>query len=308
MQKGATSMSTIEKTFGNGEVIIKEGDIGNSFFKIISGNAVVYKNYGQPDQVKLTVLEPGQFFGEMAVIETYPRSSTVVADGDVKVVETPGEELNSYYREDPKMILAIMKHLGDRVRELTADYNEARGLFNDNGAAEVKQNDSLMAKLKKHIDFYLSGKGNISKPSAEAVREKAEAITGTESSNIECYKKGSVIFKQGETGKCLYLVHGGCVGIFSNYGRDNEVKLTELYPVECFGEMGVVAEEARSATAVALVDETCVEIIRAEDLEGLCITFPVKVDMILRHLSHRLRDLTFDYFTTCKDLYEKYNK
>ena len=185
-------MSTIEKTFGNGEVIIKEGDIGNSFFKIISGNAVVYKNYGQPDQVKLTVLEPGQFFGEMAVIETYPRSSTVVADGDVKVVETPGEELNSYYREDPKMILAIMKHLGDRVRELTADYNEARGLFNDNGAAEVKQNDSLMAKLKKHIDFYLSGKGNISKPSAEAVREKAEAITGTESSNIECYKKGSV--------------------------------------------------------------------------------------------------------------------
>ena len=301
-------MSTIEKTFGNGEVIIKEGDIGNSFFKIISGNAVVYKNYGQPDQVKLTVLEPGQFFGEMAVIETYPRSSTVVADGDVKVVETPGEELNSYYREDPKMILAIMKHLGDRVRELTADYNEARGLFNDNGAAEVKQNDSLMAKLKKHIDFYLSGKGNISKPSAEAVREKAEAITGTESSNIECYKKGSVIFKQGETGKCLYLVHGGCVGIFSNYGQDNEVKLTELYPVECFGEMGVVAEEARSATAVALVDETCVEIIRAEDLEGLCITFPVKVDMILRHLSHRLRDLTFDYFTTCKDLYEKYNK
>lgn len=301
-------MSTIEKTFGNGEVIIKEGDIGNSFFKIVSGNAVVYKNYGQPDQVKLTVLEPGQFFGEMAVIETYPRSSTVVADGDVKVVETPGEELNSYYREDPKMILAIMKHLGDRVRELTADYNEARGLFNDNGAAEVKQNDSLMAKLKKHIDFYLSGKGNISKPSAEAVREKAEAITGTESSNIECYKKGSVIFKQGETGKCLYLVHGGCVGIFSNYGQDNEVKLTELYPVECFGEMGVVAEEARSATAVALVDETCVEIIRAEDLEGLCITFPVKVDMILRHLSHRLRDLTFDYFTTCKDLYEKYNK
>ena len=301
-------MSTIEKTFGNGEVIIKEGDIGNSFFKITGGNAVVYKNYGQPDQVKLTVLEPGQFFGEMAVIETYPRSSTVVADGDVKVVETPGEELNSYYREDPKMILAIMKHLGDRVRELTADYNEARGLFNDNGAAEVKQNDSLMAKLKKHIDFYLSGKGNISKPSAEAVREKAEAITGTESSNIECYKKGSVIFKQGETGKCLYLVHGGCVGIFSNYGQDNEVKLTELYPVECFGEMGVVAEEARSATAVALVDETCVEIIRAEDLEGLCITFPVKVDMILRHLSHRLRDLTFDYFTTCKDLYEKYNK
>ena len=44
-------MSTIEKKFGNGEIIIKEGDLGDSFFKIIEGKAVVYKNYGQPDQV-----------------------------------------------------------------------------------------------------------------------------------------------------------------------------------------------------------------------------------------------------------------
>ena len=300
-------MSTTEKKFGNGEVIIKEGDTGNSFFMLEEGNAVVYKNYGQPDQVKLTVLEPGQFFGEMAVIEAYPRSSTVVAEGDVKVAETPGEELNTYYREDPKMILAIMDHLGNRLRELTADYNEARGLFTDD-AGSVKENDSLMAKLKKHINFYLSGKGKIAKPSAEAVREKAEAVSGEGSSNIECYKKGDIIFKQGETGKCLYLVHGGSVGIFSNYGKENEVKLTDLYPVECFGEMGVVSDEARSATAVAMDDDTCVEIIRAEDLEGLVITFPVKVDMILRHLSHRLRDLTYDYFSTCKDLYDQYNK
>ena len=300
-------MSTIEKTFGNGEIIIKEGDLGNSFFKIIEGNAVVYKNYGQPDQVKLTVLEPGQFFGEMAVIEAYPRSSTVVADGSVKVVEVPGEEINNYYREDPKMIIAIMKHLGDRVRELTADYNEARGLFSDE-VNYIPQNESLMAKLKKHIDFYMSGKGNISKPSAEAVRESAESVWGDDEARIENYKKGTIIFKEGETGKCLYLVHGGSVGIFSNYGKDNEVKLTELYPVECFGEMGVISDDARSATAVAQTDDTCVEIIRAEDLEGLCVTFPVKVDMILVHLSHRLRDLTYDYFSTCKKLYDQYNK
>ena len=300
-------MSTVEKKFSNGEVIIREGDIGNSFFMLKEGNAVVYKNYGQPDQVKLTVLEPGQFFGEMAVIEAYPRSSTVVAEGDVKVVETPGEELNTYYREDPKMILAIMDHLGNRLRELTADYNEARSLFKDD-VNYLPQNESLVAKLKKHINFYLSGKGNISRPSAEAVREKAEAISGSGSSNVECYKKGDIIFKQGETGKCLYLVHGGSVGIYSNYGKENEVKLTELYPVECFGEMGVVSDEPRSATAVAMNDDTCVEIIRAEDLEGLIITFPVKVDMILRHLSHRLRSLTYDYFSTCKELYDLYNK
>lgn len=302
-------MSTIEKTFSNGEVIIKEGDSGNSFFQILEGTATVYKNYGKEDQVKLTVLTPGQYFGEMAVIETYPRSSTVVADGDVKVVEIPGEDLNTYYRENPDEIVSIMKHLGNRLKQLTADYNEAKGLFTDieKGAVE-KKSDSILTKLKKHISFYMSGKGNLSKPSAEALRESKDVVSKGGIENVETYSKGQIIFKQGEVGKCMYMVHGGIIGIYSNYGKDNEVKLTELFPVECFGEMGMISDESRSATAVALTDDTTVEIIYADDLKNLIITYPVKVDMILRHLSHRLRNLTYDYFTTCKDLYELYNK
>ncbi len=302
-------MSAIEKTFSNGEVIIKEGDSGNSFFQILEGTATVYKNYGKDDQVKLTVLTPGQYFGEMAVIETYPRSSTVVADGEVKVVEIPGEDLNTYYRENPDEIVSIMKHLGNRLKQLTADYNEAKGLFTDieKGAVE-KKSDSILTKLKKHISFYMSGKGNLSKPSAEALRESKDVVSKGGVENVETYSKGQIIFKQGEVGKCMYMVHGGIIGIYSNYGKDNEVKLTELFPVECFGEMGMISDESRSATAVALTDDTTVEIIYADDLKDLIITYPVKVDMILRHLSHRLRNLTYDYFTTCKDLYELYNK
>ena len=302
-------MSTIEKTFSNGEVIIKEGDSGNSFFQILEGTATVYKNYGKDDQVKLTVLTPGQYFGEMAVIETYPRSSTVVADGEVKVVEIPGEDLNTYYRENPDEIVSIMKHLGNRLKQLTADYNEAKGLFTDieKGAVE-KKSDSILTKLKKHISFYMSGKGTLSKPSAEALRESKDVVSKGGVENVETYSKGQIIFKQGEVGKCMYMVHGGIIGIYSNYGKENEVKLTELFPVECFGEMGMISDESRSATAVALTDDTTVEIIYADDLKDLIITYPVKVDMILRHLSHRLRNLTYDYFTTCKDLYELYNK
>ena len=87
-------MSTMEKTFNNGEVIIKEGDAGNTFFQLLEGKAAVYKNYGEKDEVQVAILEQGQYFGEMAVIENYPRSSTVVAEGDVKVVEIEAEELN----------------------------------------------------------------------------------------------------------------------------------------------------------------------------------------------------------------------
>ena len=301
-------MSTIEKSFANGEVIIKEGDIGNNFFQILEGNAGVYKNYGLEDQVKLTVLVPGQYFGEMAVIESYPRSSTVVAESDVKVVEIPADNLNSYFVERPDEILAIMKHLGSRLKELTADYDEAKKILADIKDAPDTRKEGFVALLKKHIDFFKSKKTDIDKPSAEALRESAEAVSGQASGNVESYKKGTVIFKEGEVGQCMYLVHGGIVGIYSNYGTADQLKLTDLYPVACFGEMGMIAEEARSATAVAENDETIVEIIRAEDLEGLFKNYPVKVDMILRHLSYRLRSLTYDYFNVCKELSESFGQ
>ena len=296
-------MSTIDKIFADGEVIIKEGDQANSFFQIKEGSAIVYKSYGQTDQVKLTDLQPGQYFGEMAVIESYPRSSTVVANGEVKAVEIPVEELNNYFTENPDEIINIMKHLGNRVRELTADYDDAKKLLADIKTSGT-ENESLLALIQKHLGWFKSNKG-FDKPSAEALRESSDKVS---SNNVESYSKGTVIFKQGETGNCMYFVHGGTVGIYSNYGTDQQNKLTELYPVACFGEMGMIAGEVRSATAVADSDDTYVEIIRAEDLEELFKTCPVKIDMILRHLSYRLRSLTYDYFNTCKEIAEVYGK
>ncbi len=302
-------MSAIEKTFTNGEIIIKEGDSGNTFFQILSGKVGVYKNYGKDDQVQIAILEQGQYFGEMAVIENYPRSSSVVAEGDVTVDEIAAEELNEYISQNPDKILTIMKLLGDRIKNMTDDYNEAKKILDGVRKANSSSNyDSFFANMTKQ-SIYLTAKNfRLERPSAESLREAAEAVSKQAAEKVITYPYGTIIFKQGEVGKCMYMVHGGIIGIYSNYGKDNEVKLTELFPVECFGEMGMISDESRSATAVALTDDTTVEIIYADDLKDLIITYPVKVDMILRHLSHRLRNLTYDYFTTCKDLYELYNK
>jgi CRP-like cAMP-binding protein len=106
----------------------------------------------------------------------------------------------------------------------------------------------------------------------------------------------------------MYILHGGSVGIYSNFGKEGQLRLTELFPNDCFGEMGMIADETRSATAVVEADDTYVEIIRPDDLEEMFKESPVKVDMILRHLSYRLRVLTFDYFNVCKEISEFFNK
>ncbi len=302
-------MNSVEKVFTAGEVIFREGDEGNCFYRILEGNVGVYVNYGTDDQLKLVTLAPGQFFGEMAVIEAYPRSTTVVAEGDVRAVEVPEEGLTEYFAEDPDTILAMMKHIGTRLKDLTSDYNDAKILLSEIEGAKVdKKSDSFKAKVKKFLDIYTSVKNNPGKPSAESVREQSIALNKEDAANAETYNKGTVIFREGEVGNCMYVVYGGSVGIYSNYGEANEVKLTELFPVAFFGEMGMIAEEARSATAVAASDETFVEIIRPDELKDMFKTSPVKIEMILRHLSNRLRSLTSDYHNTCKEICEAYNR
>ena len=95
------------------------------------------------------------------------------------------------------------------------------------------------------------------------------------------FKRGDIIFREGDAGNYMYAVYGGSVGIYTNYGTAQENKLTQLYSDAFFGEMGLIGEEKRSATAVVEEDGTILECIRAEDMETLFKDNPVKIDMIL---------------------------
>ena len=298
-------MSAIEKTFTNGEIIIKEGDSGNTFFQILNGKVGVYKNYGKDDQIQIAILEQGQYFGEMAVIENYPRSSSVVAEGDVTVDEIAAEELNEYISQNPDKILTIMKLLGDRIKNMTDDYNEAKKILDGVRKANSSSNyDSFFANMTKQ-SIYLTAKNfRLERPSAESLREAAEAVSKQAAEKVITYPYGTIIFKEGDIGKCMYIVRNGSVSIYSNYGADNEVKLTTVEPVACFGEMGMISEEPRTATAVAEVNDTKVEIIRPEEVEGIFKSSPEKIDMILKNLSYRLRVITYEYCKACQEIYE----
>ena len=83
-----------EKTFRAGEIIFNKGDFADSFFQILSGSVEVILGEGE-NRKTLTELGPGQFFGEMAVLEGYPRSATVVAEEELKLIEVYESDLNA---------------------------------------------------------------------------------------------------------------------------------------------------------------------------------------------------------------------
>ncbi len=122
--------------------------------------------------------------------------------------------------------------------------------------------------------------------------------------NIRTYRPGEVIFRQGDPGACMYDIQFGKVGIFLNYGEADEKKLAELMSSEIIGEMGLLDHAPRSATAVALAEDTTVDVITEKDFYDYFRRNPSKVLLLLQQMCSRLRRTTKDYLAVCDTVYE----
>ena len=118
------------------------------------------------------------------------------------------------------------------------------------------------------------------------------------------FKKGEVIFKQGDLSDCMYDILWGEVGIYADYGTPEEKLLTTLETERFFGEMGMIEGRLRSATAVALEKDTRLKVITPESFDAYFKESPAKVLLIMQNMSHRIRELTRDYLEACRAVAE----
>lgn len=116
----------------------------------------------------------------------------------------------------------------------------------------------------------------------------------------EKYRKGQVVFRQGDPGDCLYYIRWGSVGVYANYGKRNEEKLAELRAGDYFGEMGLLDHASRSATVVSLDYDTVLNRISEEEFDEFLHEKPARVVDILQRLSHKLREVTKAYLEICQ--------
>lgn len=102
--------------------IIKEGEPGNHLFLIESGSVRVCKRCGLPDETELDRLGSTEFFGEMCILETLPRSATVQAITDVVLFRISSIAFYHLHQEMPDqfsiLVLNIARDLSRRLRRL----------------------------------------------------------------------------------------------------------------------------------------------------------------------------------------------
>ena len=105
------------RTFGNGDVIFEEGSVGKHMYVIISGSVrIVRKTEGGEEVV--AILGKGDLFGEMALVDSLPRSASAVAAGDeTSVVEIDHAQFAYLVGQQPAFALIILKALSLRLRD-----------------------------------------------------------------------------------------------------------------------------------------------------------------------------------------------
>jgi CRP/FNR family transcriptional regulator len=128
-----------ERTLKRGQVLIREGDVGDEMFLLRQGSMVISKSVtGRVEQV-LARIGPGDFFGEMALFDRSPRSATVNSESDSALLVLDREGLRRLTEESPRAAAAFFHALvqvfierlrasGDLVAEVTRWGLEATGL------------------------------------------------------------------------------------------------------------------------------------------------------------------------------------
>ena len=104
--------------FPSGKVLFREGDAGEDMYIIQSGRVAIKKRTGANKDVTLAVLEKGDFFGEMAVLERMPRSATaeMAEAGDLIVIS--GDTFGDMIKSNPEIAFRMLRKYSIRLREM----------------------------------------------------------------------------------------------------------------------------------------------------------------------------------------------
>ena len=107
----------------------------------------------------------------------------------------------------------------------------------------------------------------------------------------QSYRKSEVIFEEGSTGSEMYLIHSGKVQLSVGQGKIKPVPLAVLGPGDFFGEMALVDDSPRSATASAAVDNTELIVIDRTRFMFMVRQQPEFALSLMHTLCQRLRNM-----------------
>lgn len=112
----AAALDALARTFPAGAVLFEEGDPGSRMYVLRSGRVKIAKRVGAAE-VTLAILGPGEFFGEMALLERLPRTASATVLEEARLIEVDEETFASLLQRSSEIALRLLRRLSSRLRE-----------------------------------------------------------------------------------------------------------------------------------------------------------------------------------------------
>jgi len=110
---GRLGMLTEEVDVPAGKVLIRQGELGDEMMVIVTGTVTVER-----DGAQINSLKPGDFFGEIALIDRGPRTATVTADTPCRLLVISHRDFRALMDEFPEVATEVLVTLAHRLRTL----------------------------------------------------------------------------------------------------------------------------------------------------------------------------------------------
>lgn len=107
----------IEVDFPAGRQIVRQGEVGTGFFLVVAGRGRVVR-----DGETIAELGPGDFFGELSLLDREPRIATVVAETPTACLAIASWEFETLLETQPRLAISILRGVARRLRAVSEEH------------------------------------------------------------------------------------------------------------------------------------------------------------------------------------------
>ncbi|MBW2027900.1 MAG: cyclic nucleotide-binding domain-containing protein [Deltaproteobacteria bacterium] len=106
-----------ERSFREGQTLVQQGEPGVGLYIIKTGKVKIVKKTASGQDLEIAILGPGEFFGEMSVLDDAPRSASVAALEDTRCLFLTAWDFKARMKVHPEIALQILPVVVQRFRE-----------------------------------------------------------------------------------------------------------------------------------------------------------------------------------------------
>jgi CRP-like cAMP-binding protein len=285
--------------FRKGSYILVEGkNDSDKFYIIKTGNVKCFK-MNDPNNISTKTLGPGDFVGVIPCMSGHSQIENVVALTDVSCISVRKDQYSELIEKNTSVALKIIRTFAHRVRSMNEQLTQLalNSISIDSpehifDVAEyydrVRRTDIAAYAYNSYLRECPQGlKAFEAASRLNMLRSSVVAQPFTAHSElVRSYKKDTMIFSESQSGSDMFIIQDGVVSI-SKVIDGNEVTLAMLKRGDMFGEMALLENKPRSASAIA--HEDCrLMVVNRQNFDQMVGTQPQLISRLTTMLSERL--------------------